>query len=211
MMAMASGSQVVFVTVYTLLIIGGVGTMMASPDLKPEEWAAWVQAVGSILAVLATGVVVYWQETRRREDIRIARLKMRTDQLESLVAMARLLRDAVQEAEWTPLYFGLRYRPDVFTDLKAAFAVTLVHDARSATVAQALMALRRESVRAQEYLHWENSRITATGAGIFGQQALGAQFKAAFDPIVRAVTDAHDVLEARRARAWSKLPERERI
>jgi hypothetical protein len=47
-----------------------LNTCMFVSDLKPADCAAWVQAVGAILAIVASAGLVYWQlsHSRRREN-----------------------------------------------------------------------------------------------------------------------------------------------
>lgn len=63
---------------------------MAAPDTS-VDWAAWVQAVGSVLALFLTGGLAWWEtRQRRREDGERA-----ADLLRSRVAILRYAEEAL--------------------------------------------------------------------------------------------------------------------
>ncbi|WP_369658416.1 hypothetical protein [Variovorax sp. V15] len=57
--------------------------------LKPFDAAAWVQAVGSILAILAAGFFVRWQHDLEQESNRRAERELRRRKLDVVVELAR--------------------------------------------------------------------------------------------------------------------------
>lgn len=176
---------------------------------RNKEAAGWVQAFGSIAAILATAAVVWWQETRRREDIRIERLRKRTDQLEGLVAMGRRLVDIISDVQNNYGYFYRTHSQAAFDDLAAAFAVVPVHDARSYSVATAIMRLRHVSVssaqlvqRLADYYSDPSSHNAHSSAWSNGQMAHLAECLGAADEAVKT-------LVVRLAHVDRKLPKRE--
>ncbi|GLK49515.1 hypothetical protein GCM10017620_24880 [Brevundimonas intermedia] len=174
-----------------------------------KDAAGWVQAFGSIAAILATAAVVWWQETRRREDIRIERLLRRTDQLESLTAMSRRLVDLLSDVQNCHAYFDSRYVEAAFKDIAAALKEVPVHDARSYSVATAVMNLRRVSESSLPLLDWlSNYHLKVPYSAAWDMEA-----DARFHAIGAGLDEANAalrVLEARLARVDAKLPPRER-
>ncbi|MFN7111699.1 MAG: hypothetical protein ACK4M2_08670 [Brevundimonas sp.] len=174
-----------------------------------KDTAGWVQAFGSIAAILATAGVVWWQETRRREDIRIERLRQRTDQLEGLSAMGRRLVKILSEVENSYDYFENRFVDAAFQDISAAFAEVPVHDARSYSVATAVMTLRRISLRVLEPLHWLTEYHLRTSYHPSWDIEAENRFSIVQSALDEAIL-ALNVLEARLDRVESKLPRKER-
>lgn len=172
---------------------------------KNKDAAGWVQAFGSIAAILATAAVVWWQETRRREDIRIERLQRRTDQLESLVAMATTLVDLLYAVRNTHDYFAKEHSSVAFADIARALGEVPVHEARSHSVAKAEMSLRRISASVLKLLDWLADYHLRTPY----QPALDIEANGNFANVFLAAGEAEKALralEARLATVDQKLP-----
>lgn len=172
---------------------------------KNKDAAGWVQAFGSIAAILATAAVVWWQETRRREDIRVERLQRRTDQLESLVAMATTLVDLLYAVRNTYDYFSSEHSSVAFEDIARALGEVPVHEARSHSVAKAEMTLRRISgsvLKSLEWLeHYHLRTLYSPALDIEADEILAKIFLSA-----REAKKALRALEVRLATVDQKLP-----
>ena len=70
---MAPFSQVAFVTGYTLILLGLLAVLWWPPDISGQVLAAWVQALGSIGAIIASVSVAIWVDQRRADSERAAR------------------------------------------------------------------------------------------------------------------------------------------
>lgn len=62
---MNSRATQTFVTGYTVLILGGLAVLWFRPTVT--EWPAWVQAVGSIAAIIAAIWIAQWQAHLQRQ------------------------------------------------------------------------------------------------------------------------------------------------
>ncbi len=80
---------------------------------SPSDWAAWVQAIGSIGAILATVIVVQWQnQTARSAEERAAReryknlLRAATVVGEELCQLLSILSNSLRETGSVPVSFA---------------------------------------------------------------------------------------------------------
>ena len=80
-----------------------------SLDMRSEAWAAWVQAVGSVVAILvAVAIPVFLERLKMRREDQLLRLRARARALEilsdlqELVSRAEHLIDMYEEPQWAP-------------------------------------------------------------------------------------------------------------
>lgn len=72
--AMAPLHQHLFAAAYTLALLGGLTAIWFRPPVS--DWPAWVQAVGSIAAIMAAIWIAQWQASRERlkdDELRLRR------------------------------------------------------------------------------------------------------------------------------------------
>lgn len=107
---MASRSQVYFVTIYTTMLVGALCAFWLRPT--SAEWPAWVQAIGSIMAI----AVAVWISNKEGERARADRIMERQEFRRAVAALARRLADLVKvtahDMEQHPAYYeheGLNY------------------------------------------------------------------------------------------------------
>lgn len=86
---MAPFRQQVFVMVYVALLLCGAAALYVRP--KVEDLPAWVQAVGSIAAILAAIWIAQWEAGRARRD----RIETLREFRKAVAGLARRLADLV--------------------------------------------------------------------------------------------------------------------
>lgn len=76
-----------------LVCFGGIGTLF---DWNKSEWASWVQAIGSIGAILAAAFIATWQIDATRKSAQAERRRKAAVMVEAVTA---LVRSHLQELE----------------------------------------------------------------------------------------------------------------
>lgn len=149
---MTSRYQILFVTTCIAALMAGI---VAFWLFGPEsvDWPAWVQAVGSVAAILAAIGISQWEAGRARRD----RVETRREFRKAVAGLARRLADLIaKEADSltdNPAFHafeGSDKREFILTD--AALERFDPSELVSAEGVLALEALRRE---AKEASHWE--------------------------------------------------------
>ncbi|MEX0142028.1 hypothetical protein MRBLMS1_002871 [Massilia sp. LMS1-1-1.1] len=81
----------------------GISAVLISKTISPSEWAAWVQAVGSIAALLITGGLFLLQREVEDQKAEDARLQSRTIAAQNVTSVAfqavQAMSDAANEHE----------------------------------------------------------------------------------------------------------------
>jgi hypothetical protein len=78
------------------VVLTGVIAVGVHVRLAAEQWAAWIQAIGSIGAILASVALVQYQ---RRNEVRLAAEKERLTSQRKLNAMRALFMDVAQRCQ----------------------------------------------------------------------------------------------------------------
>lgn len=133
--AIASGVIVVFAVSHA-----GATTFWTTP-YKPDLMASWVQAVGSIGAIVGA----IWAVTHQMGNAR-------TDRVAAILAVAEAARDRAKEfslaldAENPRLDLWSKFHPSVIASYVAALSAVQVHEIRSAAGIIAFLSLRDQFV-----------------------------------------------------------------
>lgn len=70
-------------------------------DLTSTEWAAWVQAIGSIVAILAATIIAIWQSKRQHESaFALHKEEQRHNQLEQAKALLTICQNSTKAAKY---------------------------------------------------------------------------------------------------------------
>jgi hypothetical protein len=78
----------IFATAYAAVVIGALALLWLPRDLE-IDWPAWVQAVGSVAAILAAVCISQWEASRARKD----RIEDRRELRRAVAGLARRLAD----------------------------------------------------------------------------------------------------------------------
>jgi hypothetical protein len=77
-----------------------MNTLCFASSLTSEEWAAWVQAIGTILAILAAAGIAIWQSNEQHKLARLMHKEEqrhdRIEQAKTLLALCRSCTSAVK-------------------------------------------------------------------------------------------------------------------
>lgn len=148
---MTSLKQQVFVVGYVVVIIGGLAALWFRPPIN--DWPAWVQAVGSIAAIIAAIWIAQWQAGRERRDRIAARKELR----KAVAGLARRLADAVaREADSlisTPSYHA--HEGSDGTEFILLDAALDRFDPSALVSAEGILALEGLRREAKHAGHWE--------------------------------------------------------
>lgn len=81
--------------------------------MTKQEWAAWVQAIGTVAAVIAGAAAIYWQVRTQRQHVRADRVAAETELvtttaeiLRSAQASIRVAQSALNEVDGRTTYVG---------------------------------------------------------------------------------------------------------
>lgn len=133
------------------------------------------------------------------------RILWRTDQLEGLLAMARALENATDAFEIEPFYLLNSYDREAFQGLAEAWNAFPVHDARSQTLAMAIIDLRRES-QVIASLTAKIAKFEVPRLGTIGSQWASDDQMKDLSNRLETVRAARRTIEARLTSAQAKLP-----
>lgn len=148
---MVSFRQQLFVVIYTLAITALPVALWFRPQVK--DWPAWVQAVGSIAAILAAIGIAQWQAGRERRD----RMDDRRELRKAVAGLARRLADVIADHADTlitnpeyAVYEGIDW-----SDLNLLDAAIDRFDPSALVSADGVFALESLRREARLMAHWE--------------------------------------------------------
>jgi hypothetical protein len=196
----------IYLTLGVMLTVGVTWAVWLHPDgLWSSIGAAWLQAIGSVGAIVVAGWAVWRQERQRTLDDQIERLRLRGDQLEALIALSSEAVDLVSGIRFTHDYFFETLVEDGFEQLEVAFAQIPAHEARDRSVAKAIMDLRRYVPRLKESLLNARSDTFHRKADEDGLYHFHDDTEASIRCAAAAIAEAHESLITRLDRINGKL------
>lgn len=147
-------SGLAFVVVWTLISIG------QRLELSKSDWAAWVQAVGSVAAIFAAAFAVWWQVRLQGKAERRFRVQQEIDALSSVRALFRYASDCIGHAfvccnDSTKLkhYLGFTFDLNELHHVRTALEETHVSEMPSPSMKMAFLSGRDYFVAALQTLH----------------------------------------------------------
>lgn len=143
--------QQLFVVFYTLALLGLLAALWFRPPVK--DWPAWVQAVGSIAAIMAAVWIAQWQAGRERRD----RLEDRREIRKAVAGLARRMANIVDDYANTlinsPEYVA--HEGIDASDLLLIDAALERFDPSELVSAEGVLALEKIRRDAKGLSHWE--------------------------------------------------------
>jgi hypothetical protein len=169
-------------------------------SLKAADLAAWVQAVGSIVAVgAAGGIAVYQNRMMRRNAVEDRALEIAQRQ-KSIYAIAVAAAELVEDVEMSFLenrsddYFALRYRPRAFQHAETALKAIPLHDLSSYSLVTGILKLAAAVSSAAEFCDAFNEEDGDTAEMCsYAVNDFGLLAQEGFQYVQRAVDRAHYV------------------
>jgi hypothetical protein len=143
--------QQLFVVFYTLALLGLVGALWFRPAVK--DWPAWVQAVGSIAAIMAAVWIAQWQAGRERRDRLEDRREIRKAVAGLARRMANIINDHANTLITSPEYVD-REGID-WSDLLLIDAALERFDPSELVSAEGVLAVEKIRRDAKALSHWE--------------------------------------------------------
>ena len=135
-----------------------------------EGVAAWVQAIGSVLAILAAITVAAWQSREGRLAILRQLAVARREKIEPLRAMGAIASEAVQEAvnrlkpgTASKDYFSGGYSPILLRDMIEALDKVPLHELGDFDLVRQFTSLRRMIATAKRMLDRMSKEIDVQG------------------------------------------------
>ena len=148
----------------------GVQSWCFKSTLSVSDWAAWVQAIGSVAAILASAGVVWWQvrkqhrlqttaEYRRRLVVELDFLRSIVDLGQQAIGVLGVAEDAMRDIDNASHYFGHYNETQKLDLVDLAIHGADFREVQTPALALALLSAQRafKSARAQ---------IDTTGASI---------------------------------------------
>lgn len=120
-----------------LLLVAGTAILwgiMQVPELVNERTAAWVQGIGSILAVGAAAWVAIYQKRNADQQAKLQRLEARVEKLSAIHAIAVATYELIERLEQAFLtdrageYFDEEYSADAFLHAQSALKAIPLHE-----------------------------------------------------------------------------------
>lgn len=106
-----------------LLSGGFIGLLLKFPPTDSGSAASWVQAVGSVLAIIATAILFMAQQRADRRSVADAALLNKRISISKVEAIAwwsvEAMRDAIASRRGGPRWTGLPFRPERFDQLRS--------------------------------------------------------------------------------------------
>ena len=143
--------QQLFVVFYTLALLGLLAALWFRPAVK--DWPAWVQAVGSIAAIMAAVWIAQWQAGRERRDRLEDRREIRKAVAGLARRMANIIDDHANTLTTSPEYVA--HEGIDWSDLLLIDAALERFDPSELVSAEGVLALEKIRRDAKGLSHWE--------------------------------------------------------
>lgn len=155
--------QQLFVVLYTLSLLALLAALWFRPAVK--DLPAWVQAVGSIAAIMAAVWIAQWQAGRERRD----RLEDRREIRKAVAGLARRMADLIDDYANTLITNAgfVAYEGFDWSDLLLIDAALERFDPADLVSAEGVLALEKIRRDVKGLSHWET---------VVTQETVGAEY-----------------------------------